>query len=231
MDQEPPQDPTVVSFPTGKPTDGKRRKKRADSSPSTTPEWQPPAPIAGITRDNYAQFAKSFILANKRHGFMIATREKKLSNDFEVKPTIMEWGAWRSWRLSKRLSVKKMDELGVYMVPARWPFEFDADVLEGAARANGERFFDSHVAEQRRAMVEKGRSPEDRRRVTRETGERLYTEPPYPPANFPFGKKPISASRPTHPPAYGTVFYDEGGVIIPPPVVKQPKRTTFRLLR
>jgi hypothetical protein len=80
---------------------------------------------------------------------MIAARAKKFSVDYTQGATLWEWGAWRSWRISKGLSVRFMDQQGYYMVPTQWPHQFDADAHKHTDDMAGRNFFDALILAQR----------------------------------------------------------------------------------
>lgn len=86
-----------------------------------------------MTAENYQEIGSAFIGAYG--GAVIA-----LADCAECAASPRQWGAWRAYLASRKVSVKFMDARGkegkCWTVPAPWPHEFDGDAtLQGDQQA------------------------------------------------------------------------------------------------
>lgn len=81
-----------------------------------------------VTAENYQEVASAFI--GMYGGAVIGLADGK-SQGTEWTANPRQWGAWRAYLASRKISVKFMDARGkegkCWTVPAAWPHEFDSD--------------------------------------------------------------------------------------------------------
>jgi hypothetical protein len=84
--------------------------------------------VRNVTAENYQDVGSAFI--GEYGGAIIALADGK-SQGMEWQANPRQWGAWRAYLASRKISTKFMDARGkegkCWTVPAGWPHEFDGD--------------------------------------------------------------------------------------------------------
>jgi hypothetical protein len=84
--------------------------------------------VHNVTAENYQEIGSAFI--DMYGGAVIGLADGK-SQGVEWTANPRQWGAWRAYLTSRKISVKFMDARGkegkCWTVPAAWPHEFDSD--------------------------------------------------------------------------------------------------------
>jgi hypothetical protein len=125
-----------------------------------------------VNCDNWVYLREQFMDFNGGKGFFLTLKPRWVHGELQ-RSSIRQWGAWRAWFKSKKISTVWMDAVakgagkhGGFSVPAEWPHMFDMQATLVGDHIAGNAFYDHYEpeiefeqlpVEKRRAVVEAAR--------------------------------------------------------------------------